>query len=155
MNSFTGGSTRGSMFRGNVGFTPRWMAMNPKTYVNKTDHHGLMAESRCGRSDLIGVQKKEQGRNVPSCCNAVATTTTKTSPSPPSSENTHMEIDVKSCVTNEQKRVKRKRDILLQNIGDLTTDREKEKRRKREIEELSRRSVPTSLLFKQQTPQTQ
>lgn len=134
------------MFRGGVGFTPKWMAMNPKTYTTKTDHHGVMAQNRCGRDDLIGIQKKEQGRDVPSIVKQpppqppqptqqAATTATAT--------NTSM-----SGMSQEQKRVKRKRDLLLQNLSDLDTQEDRAKRRKQEEKNLERRTVPTHLLFK-------
>ena len=134
------------MFRGGVGFTPKWMAMNPKTYTTKTDHHGVMAQNRCGRDDLIGIQKKEQGRDVPSFvkqpqqpqqhpqqqqANTTDTTTTKT-----------------SGMNQEQKRVKRKRDLLLQTLSDLDSQEDRAKRRRQEEKNLERRTVPTHLLFK-------
>jgi len=134
------------MFRGGVGFTPKWMAMNPKTYTTKTDHHGVMAQNRCGRDDLIGIQKKEQGRDVPSFVKqpqqpqqpqqqqATTTSTTTTT-------NT-------SGMNQEQKRVKRKRDLLLQNLSDLDSQEDRAKRRRQEEKNLERRTVPTHLLFK-------
>lgn len=152
MNSFVGGPTRGSMFRGNVGFTPRWMAMNPRTYAKKSDHKGVMATNRCGRDDLIGVQKKEQGQNVPSMLMSRPTPPTvaasTTVPSPPQQESSSMR-----GMTSEQKRVKRKRDLLLSHLSDLDTPKEKEKRRKMETDVLEKRCVPMSYLFKPPNPQ--
>lgn len=133
------------MFRGGVGFTPKWMAMNPKTYTTKTDHHGVMAQNRCGRDDLIGIQKKEQGRDVPSIV--------KQPPQQPQQQQadtttTANASSSSSGMNQEQKRVKRKRDLLLQNLSDLDSQEDRAKRRRQEEKNLERRTVPTHLLFK-------
>lgn len=132
------------MFRGGVGFTPKWMAMNPKTYTTKTDHHGVMAQNRCGRDDLIGIQKKEQGRDVPSIVKQPPPQPTQ----PPQQAATTVTNTAMSGMSQEQKRVKRKRDLLLQNLSDLDTQEDRAKRRKQEEKNLERRTVPTHLLFK-------
>lgn len=142
------------MFRGNIGFTPRWMAMTPKEYTQcTTPHNGVMAANRCGRDDLIGVQKKEQGTCIktqqPQLQSHPQLQPQDTQQAQQAQQSQQSQQSTKG-MTNEQKRMKRKRDLLLTHMSDLDTEEDKNKRRKKETQALEKRCVPMSHLFKQQ-----
>lgn len=148
MNSFVGGGIgRNSSIRGRVGFTPKWMSINPKDYV-KSSHNGVMATNRCGRDDLIGVQKPSQAASLPSSyVNSQQPQQHQQVSSSSSSIGSNANMAMRG-MTAEQKKAKRKRDLLTQTMSDITSDEERRKRIRYEQKEISNRSVPTSYLFK-------
>jgi hypothetical protein len=152
MNSFVGGGIgRNSSIRGRVGFTPKWMAINPKDYVNST-HKGVMATSRCGRDDLIGIQKESQSSCLPTSSPMVraASVAAGQSQTQQTQQSNNSSSSTMRGMTAEQRKAKRKRELMTEVIGEINDEEDRRKRIRLERKEIERRSLPKAVLFRNQ-----